>query len=323
MADPGFHSRADIPDHLREAVDRHISDMFPGEMHNDLRSKLKEMWKTIFISSMIRTGRGLADQMRDMVSLLSIELKKQPCACKRKEPETENVVGGSSVAQKGDGNADTDSDYCLEDCCLERSGPCTCKGKEPETENVVGGSSVAQEYDSYADGDSDDCLELKELSGEEEVPVTALHRMLFADVLEAPRNYIEGSEKILEVGGKSVSWHSFYLAMKGGGFMDPSVMDVFLKCVDDGLDFLFIPSSLAHILDVDEADPIHLAASFAEHDLKYYSLDREEVYITCCDYSHWWVIFVDFHFRKFRVSSSLELTEAQMASTQRIVWFSL
>jgi hypothetical protein len=53
------------------------------------------------------------------------------------------------------------------------------------------------------------------------------------------------SEKILEVGGKSVSWHSFYLAMKGGGFMDPSVMDVFLKCVDDGLDFLFIPSSLA------------------------------------------------------------------------------
>jgi hypothetical protein len=141
---------------------------------------------------MIRTGRGLADQMRDMVSLLSIELKKQPCACKRKEPETENVVGGSSVAQKGDGNADTDSDYCLEDCCLERSGPCTCKGKEPETENVVGGSSVAQEYDSYADGDSDDCLELKELSGEEEVPVTALHRMLFADVLEAPRNYIEG-----------------------------------------------------------------------------------------------------------------------------------
>jgi hypothetical protein len=33
--------------------------------------------------------------------------------------------------------------------------------------------------------------------------------------------------------------------MKGGGFTDPSVMDVFLKCVDDGLDFLFIPSSLA------------------------------------------------------------------------------
>jgi hypothetical protein len=52
------------------------------------------------------------------------------------------------------------------------------------------------------------------------------------------------SEKILEVGGKSVSWHNFYVAMKGGGFMDPSVMDVFLKCVDDGLDFLFIPSSL-------------------------------------------------------------------------------
>ncbi|KAK1677911.1 hypothetical protein QYE76_038759 [Lolium multiflorum] len=221
MADPGFHSRADIPDHLREAVDRHISDMFPGEIHNDLRSKLKEMWKTFFTSSMIRTGHVLVDQMRDMVSLLSIELKKQPCACKRKEPETGNVVGGSSVGQKDDGNADTDSDYCIEDCCLEGSGPCTRKGKEPKTENVVGGSSVAQD-----------------------------------------------AEKILEVGGKSVSWHSFYLAMKGGGFMDPSVMDVFLKCVDDGLDFLFIPSSLAHILDVDEADPIHLAASFAEHDLK-------------------------------------------------------
>jgi hypothetical protein len=28
---------------------------------------------------------------------------------------------------------------------------------------------------------------------------------------------------------------------------------------------------------VDEADPIHLAASFAEHDLKYYNLNREEV----------------------------------------------
>jgi hypothetical protein len=106
---------------------------------------------------------------------------------------------------------------------------------------------------------------------------------------------------------------------------------------------------------VDEADPIHLAASFAEHDLKYYVLDREEaclscfvcayifsitsivnaflflvglfifkqVYIACCDYSHWWVIFVDIHFRKFRVSSSLKLTESQMASTERIVWFSL
>ena len=37
MADPGFHSRSGIPDHLREAVDRHISDMFPGEMHNDVR----------------------------------------------------------------------------------------------------------------------------------------------------------------------------------------------------------------------------------------------------------------------------------------------
>ncbi|XP_047055774.1 uncharacterized protein LOC124661930 [Lolium rigidum] len=192
MADPGFHSRSGIPDHLREAVDRHISDMFPGEMHNDLRSKLKEMWKTIFISSMIRTGRGLADQMRDMVSLLSIELKKQPCACKRKEPETENIVGGSSVAQKGDGNADSDSDYCLEDCCLERSGPCTCKGKEPETANVVGGSSVAQEYDSYADGDSMIVLSLRSYPGKRKSPVIALHRMLFADVLEAPRNYIEG-----------------------------------------------------------------------------------------------------------------------------------
>nr|XP_051219907.1 uncharacterized protein LOC127337060 [Lolium perenne] len=232
MSEPGFHSRADIPDHLREAVDRHISDMFPGEMHNDLRSKLKEMLKTFFTSSKIRMGHGLVDHMRDMVSLLSIELKKQPC---------------------------------------------TCKGKEPETENVVGGSSMAQKYDAYADTDSDDCLERSELTEEEDVHVTALHRLLFADVLQAPRNYIEGSEKILEVGGKSVSWHSFYLAMKGGGFMDPSVMDVFLKCVDDGLDFLFIPSSLAHILDVDEADPIHLAASFAEHDLKYYNLNREEL----------------------------------------------
>jgi hypothetical protein len=36
MSEPGFHSLADIPDHLREAVDRHISDMFPGEMHNDV-----------------------------------------------------------------------------------------------------------------------------------------------------------------------------------------------------------------------------------------------------------------------------------------------
>ncbi|KAK1585200.1 hypothetical protein QYE76_017673 [Lolium multiflorum] len=196
-----------------------------------LRCKLKEMWKTFFTSSMIRMGHGLVDQMRDMVSLLSIELKRQPC---------------------------------------------TCKGKEPETENVVGGSSMAQKYDAYPDTDSDDCLERLELTEEEDIPVSALHRILFADVLQAPRNYIEGSEKILEVGGKSVSWHSFYLAMKGGGFMDPSVMDVFLKCVDDGLDFLYIPSSLAHILDVDEADPIHLAASFAEHDLKYYNLNREE-----------------------------------------------
>ncbi|KAM0824834.1 hypothetical protein ACQ4PT_069943 [Festuca glaucescens] len=313
MSDLGFHSRADIPDHLREAVDRHVSDMFPGEMHNDLRSKLKEMWKTFFTSSMIRMGHGLVDQMRDMVSLLSIELKKQPCTCKVKEPETENVVGGSSMAQKDDANADTDSDDCL-----ERSEPCTCKGKEPETENVVGGSSMAQKYDANADTDSDDCLERSELTEEEDVAVTALYRMLFADVLQAPRTYIEGNEKILEVGGKSVSWHSFYVAMKGGGFMDPSVMDVFLKCMDDGLDFLYIPSSLAHILDVDEADPIVLAASFAEHDLRFYNLNREEVYITCCDYSHWWVIFVDFHFRKFRVSSSLELTEAQMASTERI-----
>ena len=36
MLDPGVQSRADIPDHLLEAVDRHISDMFPGEMHNDV-----------------------------------------------------------------------------------------------------------------------------------------------------------------------------------------------------------------------------------------------------------------------------------------------
>jgi hypothetical protein len=32
---------------------------------------------------------------------------------------------------------------------------------------------------------------------------------------------------------------------------------------------------------VDEADPIHLAASFAEHDLKYYVLDREEACLSC------------------------------------------
>jgi hypothetical protein len=51
---------------------------------------------------------------------------------------------------------------------------------------------MAQEDDAYADTDSDDCLELKELDGEEDVPVTALHRMLFADVLQAPMNYIEG-----------------------------------------------------------------------------------------------------------------------------------
>ncbi|XP_051201903.1 uncharacterized protein [Lolium perenne] len=341
MADPGFHSRADIPDHLREAVDRHISDMFPGEMHNDLRCKLREMWKTFFTSSMIRTGRVLVDQMRDMVSLLSIELKKQPCTCKGKEPDTKNDVGVDArpeiirgvrvVSRPPSPDAPVDGtnepfmdedpepdDYCIEECCLERGGPCTRKRKEPGTENVVGSSSMAQEDDAYADTDSDDCLELKELTGEGDVPVTALHRMLFADVLQAPMNYIEGSEKILEVGGKSVSWHNFYVAMKGGGFMDPSVMDVFLKCVDDGLDFLFIPSSLAHILDVDEADPIYLAASFAEHDLKYYVLDREEVYIACCDYSHWWVIFVDIHFRKFIVSSSLKLTESQMASTERI-----
>jgi hypothetical protein len=96
---------------------------------------------------MIRTGHGLVDQMRDMVSLLSIELKKQPC---------------------------------------------TCKGKEPETENVVGGSSMAQKYDAYPDTDSDDCLERLELTEEEDIPVSALHRILFADVLQAPRNYIEG-----------------------------------------------------------------------------------------------------------------------------------
>ena len=32
---------------------------------------------------------------------------------------------------------------------------------------------------------------------------------------------------------------------------------------------------------MDEADPIHLAASFGEHDLKYYSLDREEACLSC------------------------------------------
>jgi hypothetical protein len=105
------------------------------------------MWKTFFTSSMIRMGHGLVDQMRDMVSLLSIELKRQPC---------------------------------------------TCKGKEPETENVVGGSSMAQKYDAYPDTDSDDCLERLELTDEEDIPVSALHRILFADVLQAPRNYIEG-----------------------------------------------------------------------------------------------------------------------------------
>ena len=52
---------------------------------------------------------------------------------------------------------------------------------------------MAQKDDAYADTDSDDCLELKELPGEEDVPVTPLHKLLFADVLQAPRTYIEGS----------------------------------------------------------------------------------------------------------------------------------
>jgi hypothetical protein len=50
------------------------------------------MWKTFFTSSMIRMGHGLVDQMRDMVSLLSIELKNQPCICKGNEPETEKML---------------------------------------------------------------------------------------------------------------------------------------------------------------------------------------------------------------------------------------
>jgi hypothetical protein len=146
------------------------------------------MWKTFFTSSMIRMGRVLVDQMRDMVPLLSIELKKQPCTCKGKEPDTKND-GTNEPFMDEDPEPD---DYCIEECCLERGGPCTRKRKEPGTENVVGSSSMAQEDDAYADTDSDDCLELKELTGEEDVPVTALHRMLFADVLQAPMNYIEG-----------------------------------------------------------------------------------------------------------------------------------
>jgi hypothetical protein len=34
MSDLGVQPRVDISDDLLEAVDRHISNMFPGEMHN-------------------------------------------------------------------------------------------------------------------------------------------------------------------------------------------------------------------------------------------------------------------------------------------------
>jgi hypothetical protein len=124
------------------------------------------MWKTFFTSSMIRTGRVLVDQMRDMVSLLSIELKKQPCTCKGKEPDTKNDVGVDArpeiirgvrvVSRPPSPDAPVDGtnepfmdedpepdDYCTEECCLERGGPCTRKRKEPGTENVVGSSSMA------------------------------------------------------------------------------------------------------------------------------------------------------------------------------------
>jgi hypothetical protein len=36
MLGQGVQSRVDIPNHLLEAVDRHISNMFPSEMHNDV-----------------------------------------------------------------------------------------------------------------------------------------------------------------------------------------------------------------------------------------------------------------------------------------------
>jgi hypothetical protein len=47
---------------------------------------------------MIRIGHGLVDQMRQMVSVLSIDLNNQPCTCKGKDHVTENVVGQSSMA---------------------------------------------------------------------------------------------------------------------------------------------------------------------------------------------------------------------------------
>ncbi|KAM0859027.1 hypothetical protein ACQ4PT_047453 [Festuca glaucescens] len=254
MLDPGVQSRADIPDHLLEAVDRHISDMFPGEMHNDLCSNLKGMWKTFFTSSMNRMGHSLVDQMRQMVSVLSIELKNQPCTCKGKQPETENVVAQSSL-RMFEGNDE---------------GGCSTYKKENNDDKL----SIARKDDVNADIDSDDSIEL---SYEEKVPKVPLFEMLFTDVLQAPKNDIEGNEIILEVGGKSVSWHNFYVAMKGGGFMDPSVMDVFLKVQCDCIDCLYVSSSLAKKLDVAEDDPIVLASYFSDHDVSMLNLRRRKL----------------------------------------------
>ncbi|KAM0840237.1 hypothetical protein ACQ4PT_059840 [Festuca glaucescens] len=206
MSDPGVQSRADIPDHLLEAVDRHISDMFPGEMHND-----------------------------------------------GKQPETENVVAQSSF-RMFEGN---DEDGCS-----------TYK-KENNDDKL----SIAQKDDVNADIDSDDSIEL---SYEEKVPKVPLFEILFTDVLQAPKNDIEGKEIILEVGGKSVSWSNFYVAMKGGGFLDPSVMDVFLKVQCDCIDCLYVPSSLAKKLDVAEDDPIVLASYFSDHDVSMLNLRRRK-----------------------------------------------
>ncbi|KAM0847805.1 hypothetical protein ACQ4PT_054791 [Festuca glaucescens] len=257
-------------------------------MHADLRFKLKGMWKTFFTSSMNRMGHVLVDQMCQMVSVLSNELKNQTCTCKGKQLQTENVVA-QTFLRLVEGN--------------DEGGCSTHK------------LTMSQKDDDNLDIDSDDYVEPYE---EEHVPIAPLSELLFSNVLQASKTDIEGNEKILEVGGKCVSWHSFYHAMKGCGFVDPSVMDVFLKCQGDELGFLFIPSSLAEKLDVDEDDPTVLGRYLSDHDVSFMNLKREEVYITCCDKSHWWVIFVDFHFRKFRVSSSLELTEAQMATTERI-----
>ncbi|KAM0863983.1 hypothetical protein ACQ4PT_044239 [Festuca glaucescens] len=227
MLDPGVQSHADIPDHLFKAVDRHISDMFPGEMHNDLRSKLKGMWKTFFTSSMNRMGHSLVGQMRQMVSILSIELKNQPCTCKGKQPETENVVAQSSL-RMFEGNDE---------------GGCSTYKKENNDDKL----SIAQKDDVNADIDSDNSIEL---SYEEKVPKVPLFEMLFIDVLQAPKNDIEGNEIILEVGGKSV------------------------QC--DCIDCLYVPSSLAKKLDVAEDDPIVLASYFSDHDVSMLNLRRRK-----------------------------------------------